>query len=324
MTYIDEKYILLASPLLLQFKKRGNQVYNFRCPYCGDSQKSKTKSRGFVFPKGDTLIYKCHNCEKVTNTQNLIRHLDENLYKEYVKEKLSGGVGNSVSEQPREERYYFKKNGLIKVSSLRWDHPVKKYVMARRIPSNRQYQLFYAPKFYKWVNSIITDKFPSSGDHPRLVLPFYDERGKIFAFQGRAFGEEIPKYLTIKLDNTKDKIYGLDRVDYNRTVYVVEGPIDSLFIDNCIATAQGDLRVGVDNAVLVPDNEPRNKQIVTNIEKYIDDGYKVVIWPESIVQKDINDMILSGFTERQLKDIIAQNTYDGMLAKVRLSNWKKV
>ena len=326
MTYIDEKYLLLLSPTLLLFKKRNNHVYNFRCPFCGDSNKSRTKARGFVFPKGDSLIYKCHNCEKGTNVQNLLKYMDEALYKEYIKEKLVGSSDKQTFEQPKSFRYYFRPKGLTKVSSLRHDHPVKKYVQSRKIPANRQWQIFYAPKFYKWVNTIIPNKFASvEGDHPRLVLPFYDEKGKIFAFQGRAFGDETPKYITIKLNEEKEKIYGLDHVDWNKTVYVVEGPIDSLFLNNCIATAQGDLRVGSqDNVVLVPDNEPRNKQIVENIERYIMEGYRVVIWPKELQEKDVNDMILSGKTEREIKDIIAQNTHEGMLAKVRLAEWRKV
>ena len=111
----------------------------------------------------------------------------------------------------------------------------------------------------------------------------------------------------------------------SRTFYVVEGPIDSLFLDNCIATAQSDLRVSEkDNSVLIPDNEPRNSEVVKQIGKYIDEKYKVVIWPSDIKEKDINEMILSGKTERDIKDIIARNTFDGLLAKTKLSQWRKV
>ena len=62
MYYIDQKYLLLVSPQLKLFKKKSDGLYNFRCPYCGDSQKSRTKARGYVFRKKNDLFYKCHNC----------------------------------------------------------------------------------------------------------------------------------------------------------------------------------------------------------------------------------------------------------------------
>jgi len=157
------------------------------------------------------------------------------------------------------------------------------------------------------------------------VIPFFDERDKMFAFQGRAFGKENPKYITIVLDSDRDKIYGLNRVDWNKKVYVVEGPIDSLFLDNCIATAQSDLRVGKkDSVILIPDNEPRNKEIVKQIERFISDGYSVVLWPEYVKEKDINDMILSGKSKSEIQKIINENVYSGIKAKTQFVFWKKV
>ena len=147
----------------------------------------------------------------------------------------------------------------------------------------------------------------------------------MFAFQGRAFGNEQPKYITIVLDSQKEKIYGLNRIDWKKTVYVVEGPIDSLFLDNCIATAQSDLRLKnrKDNIVLVPDNEPRNEQIVKQIEKFINNNYSVVLWPESVKEKDINEMIISGKTKSDIQHLIEQNTFNGISAKLKFTNWRK-
>ena len=111
---------------------------------------------------------------------------------------------------------------LEKVSSLKLDHPVRQWIVERKIPSQYHYLLYFAPKFYQWVNTIIENKFPSlEKDHPRLVIPFF-EKNKMFALQGRAFGDENPKYITIKLQD-KDKIFGLERVDWKKTVYVCEG-----------------------------------------------------------------------------------------------------
>ena len=130
------------------------------------------------------------------------------------------------------------------------------------------------------------------------------------------FGKENPKYITIVLDSERDKIYGLNNVDWNKKVYVVEGPIDSLFLDNCIATAQSDLRISKkDNVILIPDNEPRNKEIVKQIERFINDGYSVVLWPEYVKEKDINEMILSGKSKSEIQKIINENVYSGIKPK---------
>ena len=147
----------------------------------------------------------------------------------------------------------------------------------------------------------------------------------MFAFQGRAFGKENPKYITIVLDSDRDKIYGLNNVDWNKKVYVVEGPIDSLFLDNCIATAQSDLRISKkDNAVLIPDNEPRNKEIVKQIERFINDGYSVVLWPEYVKEKDINEMILAGKSKDEVFKIINSNACSNLTAKLKFKEWRKI
>ena len=304
-------------------------------PYCGDSQKNKSKARGYIFPKGNSYIYKCHNCSVSTSAVKLIKHVDEKLYNQFVTEKYRGKILRRYKESPAEKlstalKQMFrdsnsKLRSLKKVSQLEDNHPARQFVLKRNIPFNKHYKIYYTPNFYKWVNTVIENKFSSiQKDHPRLIIPFYNNDGDMFAFQGRALNGENPKYITIKVDNDKEKIYGLDDVDWSKRVYVVEGPIDSLFLDNCIATAQSDLRVGGDDVVLIPDNEPRNNEVVKQVKAYIDDNFKVVIWPSDIKEKDINEMILSGKTERDIKDIIARNTFNGLLARTKLSEWKKV
>tara|TARA_Y100001963_G_scaffold57311_2_gene80153 strand:- start:9774 stop:10766 length:993 start_codon:yes stop_codon:yes gene_type:complete len=329
--YLEQKYLLLASSQLSKFKKKSNSLFNFRCPYCGDSQKNKTKARGYVFLKENSLIYKCHNCGVGASLPNLLKFLDVKLYNEFMTEKfrdqpkqLEDELKPSVKELLRDSQS--KLRSIKKISQLPIDHVARKFCDMRMIPNNKHYLLYYTSHFYKFVNTLITNKFPSiKNDHPRLIIPFFNENNILYAIQGRSLADEFPKYITIKIDEDKDKIYGLEKVDWSRTVYVVEGPIDSLFLDNCIATAQSDLRVAnKEVSVLIPDNEPRNLEVVKQIEKYINENYNVVIWPSDIKEKDINEMIMSGKTERDIKDTIAQNTFNGLLAKTKLSQWKKV
>ena len=273
MYYIDQKYLLIVSPQLKLFKKKNDGLYNFRCPYCGDSQKSQTKARGFIFRKENSMIYKCHNCGVGASFKNFLKHVDSKIHNEYILERYKKKEVEPDISQFKQTRILLGDSplkSLIKISTLEHTHPVKKFVDDRQIPSRTHHQLFFAPKFYEWVNSLVPNKFPNlDGDHPRLVIPFFDEDNKMFAFQGRAFGKENPKYITIILDSKKDKVYGLNNVDWNKKVYVVEGPIDSLFLPNCIAVAGADLNMSLKNAVYIFDNEPRNKQIVDKMQQLI-------------------------------------------------------
>lgn len=339
MNYIDTKYISLISPRLRNFKRKTDYLWQFSCPYCGDSQKVKTKARGFIYRTKNDLFYKCHNCSVGTHLSKLIEHVDSNLHKEYVLERYKEGLtGNGRGDKTpgagiKTPKFDFKKpvfKKSLKLESfaqLEKSHPAVKFLSDRMISEKLWNDIYFSPKFFEYVNGQVKDKFPSlDGDHPRMVIPFRKEGGEVFAFQGRAFGDEPQKYITIILDDKHPKIFGLDRVNKEHTIYVVEGPIDSLFLENCIAVAQSDLRVPQfkENAVLVPDNEPRNVQVCKQIERCIEEGYSVVIWPKGIKEKDVNDMILSGMTAREIQNIIHTNTHKGLQAKTVFNSWKKI
>ena len=327
--YIEQKYLNLISSQLSRFKKTNDFLWNFRCPYCGDSQKSQSKARGFVFRKESNLIYKCHNCGVGASFNNMLKYVDPKLHKDYILERYKPNepdvpdIGKFT--QPKFMKGPSPLKSLKKISSLKHDHPVKRFVDDRRIPSTLHFELFFAPKFYEWVNKVVPNKFPSlKGDHPRLVIPFFDENNKMFAFQGRAFGNEIPKYITIILDPDKNKIYGLNRLDSTKQIQVTEGPIDSMFLDNCVAVAGADFSgLPVDNTTIIFDNERRNVEILKQIEKTIDLGYNVVLWPDDVKEKDINDMILAGRTKEEVQSIINKNSYQGNMAKIRFVTWRK-
>lgn len=333
MLWLDRKYVLLLSGRLRNFKKKNQDTYNFACPICGDSSKDRRKARGWIYLKKGQLRYFCHNCNDARSIQSLIKYLDPGLHAEYVKEKLS----ENKEETPIEE---FKKPKFVsttglrvlkKVSQLSHDHPVKVYVDRRKIPSHFHWKLFYAPKFKAWVNSMLPGKFESTEkDEPRLIIPFLDKEENLFGFQGRSFSKTGVRYITIMLDENKPKIFGLDSIDRDRPIYVFEGPIDSMFVPNSIASAGGDLTshlatasIPKDRAVIVYDNERRNVHTVKKMLKSIEDGYRVCVWPENVVEKDVNDMIMSGIPPDQVKTIIDANTYSGLEAKLHLTIWRR-
>lgn len=298
------------------------------------------KARGYIVEKPvvGTLFY-CHNCHESISLLNFLKRVEPTLAEEYKRDKfLEKGqeLPLDKEEVPDISKIvvptFLQGNSplkqLKKVSQLRPDHPVKKYVQKRGIPSNYHYKLFYAPKFKEWVNTIIPEKFNVENDEPRLIIPFLDEDGNLFGFQGRSFRKDGIRYITIMIDESKPKVYGLDTVNEKGKIFVVEGPIDSMFLPNCVAMAGSSVKIESvfptklkNEIVVVMDNEPRNKQIVERIDKYIDEGYNVCVWPEHVVEKDINDMVLAGLDP---ETIIQQNTFSGLIAKTKLIQWKKI
>ena len=152
----------------------------------------------------------------------------------------------------------------------------------------------------------------------------YDEEKQLMGFQGRALNSSPNKYITIMLQEDVPKIYGLDSINRERSIYIVEGPFDSTFVENAVAMCGSDVDIGSfdwSDYIWVLDNEPRNREIVTRISKLIDRGHKVVIWPSNIIEKDINDMVLAG---HDVMSMLKLNTYSGLEAKIKFNSWKKV
>ena len=331
MSYIDTKYLNIISPYLQQFKKKGDNLWNFRCPYCGDSHKSRTKARGFVFRKKNDLFFKCHNCGVGASLGNLVKTIDSKTYKDYIMERYKKGVETRSSPQPefKFNAPVFRKKSILKnlktIQALSKEHPARRIVEKRRLPHESLSDLYLCESFFKYTNSIIKGKFPSlGGDHPRLIIPFRGEDGEVFAYQGRAFGNEQPKYITIKIDEDRDKIFGLNKVDKSKPILVVEGPLDSLFLDNCIAVAGADFSNMKGDLTVIYDNEPRNKEINKQIEKTIDQGKSVCLWPDHMKEKDINDMIIAGYSKKEVQEIITNNTFSGASAKLRFAEWRRI
>lgn len=334
--FIDRNFLLQVSPKLQRFSKKKDDLYNFRCPLCGDSQKNKTKCRGYVFRKKNDYFYMCHNCSASTTFYNFLKQVDPNLLQEYQLERYKNGeTGNnnypkSEFQEIKQEAPKFKKAlELPSIDSLPEAHFAKNYVQQRRIPETFSSQLYYAEDFREFVTTLGIEKEGLHKDDKRLVIPFYDREKNLVAIQGRSLGESKLRYITLKLHDDNKKVFGLDRIDEDKLIYVVEGPIDSLFLENAVATADSNLESITDvldksKVALVFDNEPRNKEIVAKMEKAIDNHFNVVIWPEMIEKKDINDMILDGFSPDEIQDIIDNNTFVNLRAKMEFVSWKKV
>jgi len=340
--WLDQKFASIIGNQLEQFKVVKTTPYNakFRCNVCGDSSSNKLKTRGHFYEKNGHINFKCFNCGAGTSLSKFIQTHNPSLYTEYRLEVMKELGQEPTPFVPDMSKFAERRidkfepfKGVPKISQLKETHPAKKYVVSRNIPSKSHWRIYYSDIYYTWVNSIVPNKFSEKAlkhDEPRIVLPFIDSNGYVFGFTGRSISPTSTlRYSTIILDDTKDKIFGLDNVDKKKRTYIVEGPIDSLFLDNCAAMAGADVDFSIlgnpRNVVVVYDNEPRNKEIVKRIDRAIDRGYNVCIWPDTVVEKDINDMVnKSGLTGPFIQHIIDQNTFSGLSAKMRLTAWSRV
>ena len=323
MDLVDSKYIGLVSSRLQKFKKVKSDLYNFRCPICGDSQKNKNKTRGYFYVVKNNTNFKCHNCGSSLSLNNFLKKIDPTLYKQYTLEKFKEGhTGkNFVVDEPN---FVFKKpvfKSKIVLPLCDEVESSRTYLQKRRIDPRKFY---YAENFKAFCNTYKKVFTNTTIDESRIIIPLYDESKTLIGFQGRALKSSSTKYITVMLDDEAPKLYGLETINEKEPIYIVEGPFDSTFVENAVAMCGSDVDIrsfGWSDYIWVLDNEPRNREITNRIAKLIDRGENVVIWPSNIVEKDINDMVLSGLN---VMDVLKSNTYSGLEAKIKFNNWKKV
>ena len=330
MSFVDTKYIGLVSVRLQKFSKKKEGLYTFRCPYCGDSQKNKNKTRGYLYQLKNDHNFKCHNCGLSKSFTNFLKDQDMMLYDQYVMERYKSGLTGKGSTTPNpvvktsKPKFTKKDFDLPRISELNKEHPARVYLSNRKIPEKCFRDLYYCDKFKRWTNEQKHTFDDVNNDEARVIIPLKN-RSRIFGFQGRSLNSKSKlRYITIMLDEDAPKIYGLERINKSSTIHIVEGPFDSLFLENCVAMAGADLDLrsfGWSDYICVYDNEPRSREIVKRIDKTIDRGGKVVIWPKDIGQKDLNDMHNAG---HDVKNLVESNTYQGLKAKVQLNNWKRI
>ena len=323
MDLIDSKYIGLVSTKLSKFKKVKVNLYNFRCPICGDSKKHRNKTRGYLYGIKTNTNFKCHNCGASMSFNNFLKEVDPFLQKQYAMEKFKEGFAggrNFVVEEPElkfETPKFKPKLDLPKASE---NQIAKQYLEKRKLDPTKFY---YTDKFKEWSNSHKHTFDDLTYDEPRIIIPLF-YKNTLIGFQGRSLGPSKVKYITVMINDDAPKIYGLDNIRGDAPVFVTEGPFDSTFIRNSIAMcgADGDVgKWGVSTPVWVYDNEPRSKEITSRISSTNAEGGSVVIWPTSIKEKDINDMFLAG---HDVQSIVESNIYKGLEANLKFTTWKRI
>ena len=322
MDLVDSKFIGIISPRLQKFKKVKNNLYNFRCPICGDSQKNKSKTRGYLYNIKADMNFRCHNCGASMTFSNFLKVMDPAVHKQYVFERFKGsktGRG-TVVEEPKFNFTAPEFKTKIDLPKASENPDAKKYLVDRNLDPDKFY---YADKFKEFTNSLKHTFDDLKYEESRIVIPLFYKK-KLIGFQGRALGSSPVKYITTMLSDDAPKLYGLDEIDEKKPIYIVEGPFDSCFVENCVAMCGSDVDIGSfgwSNYIWVYDNEPRNREIVNRISRTIDRGDQVVIWPSDLQHKDINDMVLGG---QKVQDLVESNVYSGLKAKLQFNTWKRI
>ena len=330
MNLVDSKFIGLISSRLQKFKRVKADLYNFRCPICGDSQKNKSKTRGYIYSVKADMNFRCHNCGASMTLSNFLKEVDPVIHKQYVFERFknnSTGRG-TVVEEPTftfKAPTFTKKVPLPLCSEVR---SAKRYLELRRLDPTKFY---YAEKFKKFVNEYgkdcgsLDEPVFKSGlkDEERIIIPLYYNK-RLVGVQGRSLVPSSVKYITTIFYDDAPKIYGLDNIRRDAPVFITEGPFDSTFILNSIAMCGADADVsrwGISNPVWIYDNEPRSPEITRRIQSAIEAQQTVVIWPNNILEKDINDMVMAG---HDVQSVVESNVYSGLKAKLQFNTWKRI
>ena len=317
-----------------RFKRKDDYLFNFRCPICGDSSTKKNKARGYIYKKKNDMFYKCHNCDAGKTFGGLLKDTDPLLHKQYVMERYQAGVtGPRANKEPE---FNFTKPDLQTVKSSLLDslmdrvdtldptHMAVEYCMSRKIPKEKWSRLYHIEDISQIHQLAPKYKDRIKTTEPRLAIPFLDSTGKMTGLTLRDYGNNPLRYRMVKINEESPTIFGLDVIHKEHPVKIVEGPLDSLFLDNCLAcagSAFGKIKdLGIEEPIVIVDNEPRNEQICKILHNNIKEGHKVVIWPDSMTQKEINDMVLATL---DVEDVIINNEIKDLEGELKLRKERK-
>jgi len=335
--YIDQKYVSIVGVKLEGFVHTNKNTWNFRCPKCGDSRKNKSKKRGYIYERKGLLFFRCHNCSASMSFGNFLKMVDPFLYQEYQMERYKSNSGGNTP-QPDWHKIISKptfpeknKINLPTLASLPDSHTAKKYVLERKIPAEWMDRLYYANDFKAFVDEVFPGKnINLIAEEPRIVIPFFDRKQGLSGVQGRALSKTSKaKYLTSKRNEDCPKVFGLDRVDLTQNIYVLEGIFDSLFLPNAVATMDANLmsvatHVPASQCVFVPDRDVRNREIVKQVERMVNANVKVCLLPDNFPGKDLNEAIVAGMSIDELKNVVDNNVFEGLKARLQFQQWRKV
>lgn len=296
--------------------------FNFRCNICKDSKKNKFKKRGYLILRHndkvghDTWQFYCHNCGASMYAEKWLKQYFPQNYKDYIKEILcqekydSTSVEETLKKQQEKTELKLRKK---EIEDVKYFQKIENFGDAEQFCKDRLIPENIWKMWFVGVGGKYKD---------RIIIPFYDDKGNIYWWQGRTLTNQIPKYLN-RVANRNNAIYNYYNIDKKRPVIVTEGPIDSVFLENSIAVLGTKIPEKVKekldklNCYYLFDNDEEGRKISL---KYLLNNKYVFIWQKFIKDikvdvKDINELVIKqNFTDiikfKDIEKYFTNNIFD--------------
>lgn len=314
---INIKYFKMIVPEI------GNETsmdINARCIVCGDSLHNPNKKRLHLYTKnsydGDQVA--CFNCGYSARPEKFFKEYGPNYYNSYRSEmgyskikNLKKTVIRAVNKDNTDIKYidFIKANtnSIIEASS---SNDVKEYLEKRNVSLDD----FNSNCYYTTDNIFLDDRNINIKDF--LIIPLVKDY-KYYGFYSRNIKRKI-FYTYLPDENKGYKVYNWFNIDKTKPVYVFESIMDQIStnLKNSISALGSDLSPErlkeLNDVIFVMDNDKTGKEKAL---KYISMGYKAVIFPKEIKEKDCNEM-LSTRTKDEVTSIIKDNIKSGITGKI--------
>ncbi len=341
MIIIPEQYVinvLYENVYKISYNKY-TKTYNGCCPICKEGDSWGKKKRFYYIPNKE-LAY-CHNCGYSKKALTFITEVTNKPLHTIVNDIKGFDVEILPTEEPKEVKKVIDKSlpedciNLSDISQIEYykDNTIVKLAL-QLIKDRKLDKGINKPKtFYVSLKDVVHKN--------RLILPFYDENDDIIFYQSRGLTKkdlfERPKYLS-KV-GAERSLYGMQNINSNLdNVFIFEGPIDSYFVENGLATCgiteRSDKmftslqkeqinKLNLYEKVYVLDNQYCDKAALSKSIILADNNEKVFIWPKELKQfKDFNDICVAGNKDKIKPEFILKNTHSGLKAKLLLTEIK--
>ena len=335
--WMQEQYIVEAGKSIEGFRKVRDGLYNCRCPICGDSAVDETKRRGYFIQHPDSgWSYYCHNCGAAQGVKWFLKTIDEELYRRYCLEAFRSGRDLSFETKRPEikamsvdEQRILGSRLLVRCSNLPKEHDALKYLEGRRVTTEMASRIFWTDDFPNLVKGACGSKYDGSAlPQKGVVFPVRNFDLKLVGWQIRDIHSQDKRrrFATCTVqDASGDLCFVPRKLDSSKPVFVVEGCIDALFLNNSVARLQAALwkfQPEQYSCIYFNDQEPRNKEVVKEISRCVRKGLKTVLLPSDYREMDVNDIAVQfGMGIDDIERLFLENAWNGLTAQIKFSKW---
>jgi hypothetical protein len=344
MFFLEVKYLNLLSSRLEKFKEISHSplTVNFRCPLCGDSQKSSRRARAYVYERDGSLLFYCHNCGASTPFWSFLADQSSALYAQYKLDWLRSKGKASLPTKPEpsfKTNTHFEKPEINLgecLTGVKDDHPVKQYVIARKIPESFWGSLYACSDITAISTQMEQYKGMRLEKDPALIIPFFNPEREYSYISARSIEPGTSfRYCVFEVNENLPKLWGLEFIDWSQRVFVFEGPIDAMCCPNSLSLAgsMGSRAIQYisehinrpQDVCFVYDNEAfSNHQISKQMRSRIEEGFSTIIYDRRFSGKDANEVIVNEtMTFQSLLNYLNERTFHGLKAKAELARLNK-